>query len=101
MSFINLDWSLVDKKNLVHDLIKVFIFNFSAHLMSVIYFKEEFLNQKFILILFAIELGFTLFYVFFEPGVFHNIADRKVRADILAAANNIVSSITGTATKTS
>lgn len=96
MSFINLDWSLIDKKSLIHDLTKVFIFNFSAHIMSVIYFKEEFLNQKFILILLAIELGFALFYIFLEPGVFHSISDRKVRADLLASVNNVVSTLTGT-----
>jgi hypothetical protein len=78
MGIINLDWSLVDKRNLIHDLVKVFIFNFCAHLMSVIYYKEEFGNTKFLSILFAIELGFTLFYVFFEPFIFQNVLNRLV-----------------------
>jgi len=76
MGIINLDWSLVDKRSLIHDLTKVFIFNFCAHVMSVIYYKEEFGNLKFLSILFAIELGFTIFYVFFEPFIFHNVLDR-------------------------
>ena len=77
MGIINLDWSLVDKRSLIHDLVKVFIFNFCAHLLSVMYFKEEFLSHKFLFILFAIELGFSLFYILFEPVIVKNIDPRK------------------------
>jgi len=77
MGIINLDWSLVDKRSLIHDLVKVFIFNFCAHLLSVMYFKEEFLSHKFLFILFAIELGFALFYILFEPVIVKNIDPRK------------------------
>jgi hypothetical protein len=70
---INLDITAINKKSLVHDLFKIFIFNFCAHITSVIYFKEEFLNIKFLTILFAIELGFILFYIFAEPIIDKNI----------------------------
>jgi hypothetical protein len=93
MSFINLDWSLIDKKNMTHDLIKVALFNLCAHIVSVLYFKEEFLNHKFLIILFAIELGFALFYIFLEPGIFHNIEDRNIRKDLLAFANSVSTTV--------
>ena len=88
MSIINLDWSLIDKKSLTHDLVKVFIFNLCAHIMSVLYFKEDYLNQKFLLILFAIELGFTLFYIFFEPVIFHTMSNRAARRAARAASES-------------
>jgi len=70
---INFDISAINKKLLVHDLIKIFIFNISAHLVSVLYFKEEFLNVKFLSILFGIEIGFILFYLLIEPVIDKNI----------------------------
>jgi len=78
MGIINLDWSLIDKRSLIHDLVKVFIFNFSAHLLSVMYFKEEFLSHKFLFILFAIEFGFALFYILFEPVIVQNVDPRRI-----------------------
>ena len=93
MSFINLDWSLIDKKNMIHDLIKIALFNICAHIASVIYFKEQFLNHKFLIILFAIELGFAIFYIFLEPGIFHNISDRNIRKDLVAFANSVATSV--------
>ena len=70
---INFDISAINKKFLVHDLIKIFIFNISAHIVSVLYFKEEFLNVKFLSILFGIEIGFILFYLLIEPVIDKNI----------------------------
>ena len=96
MSFINLDWSLIDKKSMVHDLVKIALFNFCAHIVSVLYYKEEFLNHKFLIILFAIEVGFALFYIFLEPGIFHNIADRNIRKDLVAFANSVVNTVSST-----
>jgi uncharacterized membrane protein (DUF485 family) len=79
MSYINLDWSLVDKRNLIHDLVKIFMFTFSFHLMTIIFYKKEFLNIEFLLTIFAIELGFFLFYVFVEPIIFNNVAERNAK----------------------
>ena len=93
MSFINLDWSLIDKKSMIHDLVKIGLFNFCAHIISVLYFKEEFLNHKFLIILSAIELGFVLFYIFFEPVIFYNLADRNVRKDLLASAKSVATTV--------
>ena len=70
---INFDISAINKKLLVHDLFKIFIFNLSAHLVSVLYFKEEFLNVKFLSILFGVEIGFIMFYILIEPIIDKNI----------------------------
>jgi len=80
MTIINLDLSLVDKRSLIHDIIKFFFFNFAAHIMSVIYFKEEFLNFKFLLILAAIQSGVILFYILAEPVIANNVYSRKAFA---------------------
>jgi uncharacterized membrane protein len=69
MFFINLDYSLINKKALIYTLIKVFIFKFCAHLVSVLYFNDTLFNEKFLAMLMAIFIGFILFYVFFEPVV--------------------------------
>ena len=48
--------------------------------MSVIYFKEEFLNLKFILILAAIQSGVILFYILADPVIAKNVQSRKTFA---------------------
>jgi hypothetical protein len=59
-----MDFSKVDKKSLMSDLVKVATFNIIAHVLMGSTYNEPIFSEKFVYSLIFILLGFAVYHVF-------------------------------------
>jgi len=62
-----MDFSKVNKRDLVTDLVKVACFNIVANILMSIRYKEPLLEEKFIYSLAFILIGFAVYHVLIAP----------------------------------
>ena len=69
-----MDYSTVDKKGLISDLIKVATFNIVAHILMSSSYNEPIFGEKFVYSLIFILLGFAVYHVFIHKRLMNLVA---------------------------
>jgi len=62
-----MDFSKVNKKDLITDLVKVAIFNIVANILMNVRYQEPLLGEKFIYSLVFILTGFAIYHILVAP----------------------------------
>jgi hypothetical protein len=83
-----MDFSKVNKKALISDLVKVATFNIVAHVLMGLRFDEPIFSEKFVYSLIFILIGFTVYHVALDLQVV-TLFKEKVKAGITEVQNKI------------
>lgn len=68
-----MDFSKVNKKDLITDLVKVACFNIVANILMNVRYQEPLLNEKFIYSLVFILTGFAVYHIVIAPQLLPRI----------------------------
>jgi len=68
-----MDFSKVNKKDLITDLVKIACFNIVANILMNMRYREPLLDEKFIYSLAFILIGFATYHILIAPSLLRNL----------------------------